>query len=241
VQIDFLIVTTGRTGSSHLVSLLDSHPRVRCFEEPFNRTSVRPETFGNSSHDDEFEFLDELTAGADGRLTGIKLPWNSLIEYPRTLALFSDPSVRIVHLLRADRLGQYVSIQMAHLTGIWHSTSGEQPVHDFALDVVDFRQWLKSVIFADAALAQLSHGHPRFELDYAELADPARVAALQAWLGLEPAQLSSRFTRLRRRPPAESVTNWDAVVETVAGSEDAWTLDLLEDGTGRPTSGRALS
>jgi len=225
LKLDFVIVTTGRTGSSHLVSLVDSHPDARCFLEPFN-PSAPDYTFQNSPHDDPMAYLDELTEAVEERMVGFKLPWGSLHEVPELFPLLRDPALRVLHLVRRDRLRQYLSIELAHATGIWHSYDGLQPPTRVRLDPDTYVAWVKGAVVADAVLAELAHGHPHLTIEYEELGRVDRQEAALEMLGLPVRALRSDYVRVTapRGHISDVIVNWEEFVEAVRQSPAAWTL-----------------
>jgi hypothetical protein len=226
VKLDFVIVTTARTGSSHLVSLIDSHPEACCYLELFNPEAIGP-TFQNSSHDDPLVYLDEFTEAVEERVVGMKVPWGGLVEVPEQLGLFREPDLRVIHLLRRDKVQQYVSMQLAHATGIYHSWEGLQPEHRMLLDALDYFAWVKNTVFADAVLAQLAAGHPNLTVEYEDLDRVETHQAVLELLGLPVRELSSELVRVSapRSHLADVIANWDDFVKAVRQSPAAWTLE----------------
>jgi hypothetical protein len=221
---DFVILTTGRTGSTWLCHLLDSHPQICCHVELLNATSPDPVAFHRSEMTDPLAFIAEVAAADPDRVVGFKLPWGGISQYPATLDLFADPTLKIIHVTRRDRLAQYFSIQRAERTGVFH-TDHEQPHLPLALDPAAYRSWLHGAILGDAVLTAISRFRPLLIVDHSEIADPAAHDALQAFLGVPVLPLQqARVARIVSRPLAESVANWDAFAGALSSTEAAWTL-----------------
>src|SRR5208283_4721755 len=76
----FAIVGNHRTGSSHLVSLLDSHPDIACWnDEIFDKG----EAFEQSSFCDPREFLRQRVFQVNSVAVGFKLLWDALVLLDR--------------------------------------------------------------------------------------------------------------------------------------------------------------
>jgi hypothetical protein len=78
----FLILTDGRTGSSHLVSLLDSRPDLCCFGELFRQAEASlPFLYVNTPHTDPHEYLVSLADRVGERRMGFKLTAHCLTTH----------------------------------------------------------------------------------------------------------------------------------------------------------------
>jgi len=103
----FVILCLGRTGSTHLQSMLDFHSQARCHAEIFG--DGKPPTFATSGDDDPKAFLDRMLAGGGERAVGFKLPINSIELTPEGRAdpLFEDfPDRFHVQLGHNDRVSE---------------------------------------------------------------------------------------------------------------------------------------
>ncbi len=229
----FVILCLGRTGSSHLVDLLDSHPRVRCFAEILNETHPKaaPEGWiGGSGTDDACVHADQLLGEAGAGFdpptaVGFKLPSNSLTDHPEIERwLAADPAVVVIRLRRRNTLALLVSRRLVRATLVSQSLYGSYGEATVEIAPRDCLRALERIEAEDAELDALAAGHPVLDIDYEELGDPLALAQLQRGLGVEPEALTSRYERLRTRPLAETISNWEELADALAGTRFAGLL-----------------
>ncbi len=225
MALDFVILCLGRTGSTHLQSLLDSHPEVRCYGELFTDVDLatghgesRTQTFIGSPHDDPIAYVEELTEGVDGRAVGFKLPNNSLRAFPQAARVLEEPTVKIVRLSRRNLLALLVSRRMLAATGVPQSTHGTYGDARVRIEPDRCLTAFRHMEADEHALDELADGHTTFRLTYEELVAGERIDELQTFLGVEPRPLNSWFARLRTRPLSETVENWDELVRALRGT-----------------------
>jgi hypothetical protein len=213
----FVILCLGRTGSTHLQSMLDHHSQSRCYGEIFG--DGKPPTFASAATDDAAAFVGELLAGGSERAAGFKLPINSIRREPRSADVVrGDPAMAVIRLSRANRLAQLVSRQLLATTGVSQSIFGSYGEATVTLDPAACVRALNRIAEEEAELDELAAGHATFRILYEELGDELRLEELQRFLGLDPEPLRSWFERLRTRPLAETVSNWDEVAAALRGT-----------------------
>lgn len=133
-----MILCLGRTGSSHLVDLLDSHPRVRCYSEILNLKfpTAAPEGWiGDAETDDAVVHVERLFAeGSPGLAAiGFKLPINSLWDHPAMEQwLAGERDVTVIRLRRRNGLAMLVSRRLVRASLVSQSIHGsyvDDPIH----------------------------------------------------------------------------------------------------------------
>jgi hypothetical protein len=220
----FVILCLGRTGSTHLQSMLDFHSQARCHAEIFG--DGKPPTFATSGDDDPKAFLDRMLAGGGERAVGFKLPINSIELTPEAATLVrDDPEIAAIRLSRRNRLAQLVSRQLLATTGVSQSIFGSYGDATVRLEPRACLAALDRIEADEAALDALCADHPTFRIDDEELGDERRLDELQRFLGLEPEPLRSWYERLRTRPLTDTVSNWDEVAAALAGTRHEPFLD----------------
>lgn len=213
----FVILCLGRTGSTHLQSMLDFHSQAICFGELFG--DGKPPTFAASPHSEPRAFLDELFAGAEERALGFKLPMNSIRHTAAAAdAVRADPEMAVIRLSRSNRLAQLVSRRLLASTGVSQSIFGDYGEATVRIDPRECFAAFARMDADEAELDELAAGHESFRITYEELGEEARLVELQRFLGIEPEPLRSWFTRLRTRPLAETIENWDELAAVLAGT-----------------------
>ena len=215
----FVILCLGRTGSTHLQSMLDFHSQARCHAEIFG--DGKPPTFATSGEDDPRAFLDRMLSDAGGaRAVGFKLPFNSIELTPEAATLVrDDPTIAAIRLSRRNRLAQLVSRQLLASTGVSQSIFGSYGDATVRLEPRACVAALDRIEADEATLDGLCDGHPSFRLDYEELGAEQRLIELQRFLDLDPEPLRSWYERLRTRPLADTVSNWDEVAGALSGTQ----------------------
>lgn len=225
MRLDFVILCLGRTGSTHLQSLLDSHPDIRCYGELFTDVDLatghgeaRAQTFIGSGHESPDEYLSELTAGVDARAVGFKLPNNSLRAFPRADSVFAHPDLKVVRLSRRNLLALLVSRRMLAATGVPQSTHGSYGDARVHIEPQRCLTAFRHMEADERRLDELAAGHEIFRLTYEELVAGRRLEDLQRFLGVEPQPLRSWFSQLRTRPLSETIENWDELDAALRGT-----------------------
>jgi hypothetical protein len=240
----FFILARGRTGSTLLHQLLDSHPQCICFEEIFADRPL-PEEFPADypaaklqgmqrdealRKSDPLAFLDRYVFAPDlpesVRSVGFKLFYfhsnagrSELWDH-----LKQDTSVRVVHLRRRNLLRMFLSMKIAFKTGAWWSLSGMPGLDEraIALDAGEFRTYVdQSLRQRDAAEAAFA-SHPIFPLWYEEFEnypqDPSRIDELLDFLDLPARRLHSEMRRQNPEPLRQLIVNYDALKAEFAGT-----------------------
>lgn len=215
----FVILCLGRTGSTHLGSLLGSHPDVHCFGELFtDRKGTLDEAFVKSPIDDPVEYVAQLTAPLTERAIGFKLPLNSIRAHPVALRLLEPDELRIIRLRRLNLLALFASRRLLATTRVSRSTRGDYGDTTVTLDPKHCLAVFRRMEEHERYLDGLAEGKPVFDITYEDLAAGQHLDELQSFLGVEPVALESRFKRIRNRPLSETIENWPEVADALRGS-----------------------
>ena len=213
----FVILCLGRTGSTHLQSMLDHHSQARCSGEIFSEG--KGPTFATAPTDDPVEFARGLLDDGPERAAGFKLPINSIRLVPGSADVVrGDPAIAVIRLSRRNGLAQLVSRQLLAVTGVSQSIFGSYGDATVRIDPVACRRALDRIAEDETELDAIAAGHETFRIAYEELGDEERLREMQRFLGLDPEPLRSWFERLRRRPLPETVENWDEIEEALRGT-----------------------
>lgn len=129
VQKRFVIMATPRSGSSHLVDLLDSHPQLSCIGELFNphfavlrKLGMRTKPNMTRATSDPVAFIESVVDKVEEQddckpYFGFKL---MLHHDPRVVEhVIADNDCAIIVLERRDRIAQWTSAGLAKKTGKW--------------------------------------------------------------------------------------------------------------------------
>ena len=215
----FVILCLGRTGSTHLVSLLDSHSDIRCFGELFtHHESTLDEAFVTSSESTPEDYIAQLTAPLTETAVGFKLPMSSIRANPDALELLEPGDLRVVRLCRLNLLALFVSRRLLASTQFPSrraETTAMQPWCSTRSSASRCSAGPRSTSATSTGSrpASRSSGSPTRSYATGE-----RLTEIQSFLGVEPTALRSPFNRIRSRPLAETVENWSEVEDALRGS-----------------------
>ncbi|NUQ64911.1 MAG: sulfotransferase [Pirellulales bacterium] len=238
----FVVLTSNRTGSTWLMSTLNSHPQVmaqgelflprprvaekrwdsdfarpRYIETRFGRAAIRPFTV--------FTYLNDLyrTPGA----VGFKLMYLQLARYPEILGYLLWRRIPVVHLVRRNHLDILVSYAVKAKIGRAHLLSGDKSPGNLAIELdtrtlIGKLKWLqKQQDYARRLLRLCRLRH--MEIAYDDLVrNHARFETILAFLGIPPeAALESRLEKIRKGGHRDVIANYEAVKTTLSASEFA--------------------
>lgn len=208
----FMIVTTGRTGSELLVSLLDSHPRIMCDSEILSVPRAFPR---------RLVLRRSAVARARGCAYGFKLvAEHARLQSPHDregfLRGFAQRGFRIIVLERRDLLQQVVSSVRGVETRHHHRQADRDEFSPMKVDpvaVLCALAWFEDAInFVRSALADVPALNLVYEEDLLEAEQQQRTAdRVSDYLGLAPAPVKTDLVKIAPRSVAEQMENLDEV------------------------------
>jgi LPS sulfotransferase NodH len=225
---DFVIFATPRSGSSHLVSLLDSHPQIRCLGEIFNlkggamrALGLKPKEAVQQAGRDPLGYLNGLIGRSRAEIPakpalGFKL---MLHHDPRVIDhVLETPSWAVILLERRDRLAQWSSMKMAKTTGQWGARKGEAPKEapKVTFSASQFDEYCFRMEARYASIAHRLGDRPVLRL-YSEDIDD-RHAELLGFLGVDASTanvLNSRQARQNTTELQDRIANFGAYLRYV--------------------------
>ena len=215
----FVILCLGRTGSTHLVSLLDSHPQIRCFGELFpHERGTLDETYAPHWSSDPIEYVASLAAEVTEAAVGFKLPMGSIQAHPEALRLLEPERIRMVRLSRGNLLSVFVSRRLLASTRVSQSTSGDYGDATVTLDPKQCLSMFRKTEEHERYLDEIADGKPTFRITYEEFVVGRGLPEVQSFLGVEPVSLQSNFDRVRKRPLSQTIENWPEIEGALRGS-----------------------
>lgn len=227
----FVILSSGRSGSNLLTSFMKSHPRVFQHGEIFGEFQLESLSVRRRINRSGLgSYLDRRL----GRLTieeaaGVKILYGNLESrygevrgIPGTGELMdhmlADPSIRIVHLRREDKLAMLISMRLANELGQWVSGSYGDTTVTLPIDWVREQfAWLEGW---ETRIAEHFPSDRLFDMSYEGLVTdtPGEMARLFAFLNIEAAPVSSRMSKQNKRAKAEVVENYAELSAAFAGT-----------------------
>jgi LPS sulfotransferase NodH len=204
----FTVIAPARSGSELLVSLLNSHPGIRCDGELCKYAREHPARYVDG-HAVKARLRGVPAYGWKLGVTSLLYAQDRYGGAENWLQHEADLGRHIVFLWRRDLVNQAVSFLTAQKSGVFHvwSADGSHATDSY---VVEADRILARVVNQEEELDWINgalDGLPRLELIYEEdLADPSRHQATAdrvfEYLGLPPAEVT---TDLLRHPVASGL------------------------------------
>jgi LPS sulfotransferase NodH len=242
---NFVVLSTQRSGSTWVVDMLTSHPRVVAYSELFMHGGEGSPKWGGEKDLPYWQtysrgksrvtkpyllwkYLGQAFSERPGiDAVGFKLMYSQLSRISRPLmpALWLK-RVRIIHLIRRNALDVVLSSEAgAARQGKLHARDGE-PVEDVRLNL-DTQSLLRRMTLHERAIAGARVRFKRVGLPYTEVvyedlaADDSGFASLFEFLGVEPAPVTSSLQKLNPTSHEQLIGNYGEVREALAGTEFA--------------------
>ena len=133
---NFVIYTYGRTGSSYLCDLLNSHSKIDCYYEVYK------------DHLNQADGLNEIEKlfKSHGLINGFKV-----LHYQGNSAtnenLFKNTQYKKILLTRENPIDRFISFELAKKTGLWHIDNqvNNEVLSKGLLDILKFKYSLKDI------------------------------------------------------------------------------------------------
>ena len=202
----FVIVTNRRSGSNLLVSMLNSHPQIKCFRELMRAT---PRGMKKQGYRGVFRILDKVDAvykndryrfghpfefvqtvfdsvKRDPKLLGFKI---HLDQHPKfLLKLIQDPEWKLVVLERENKLAQFSSSEISRVTGQANAPKGAKIIHTkVKFNARKFARFVKreEKHWKRVRAAIKTSGKHYFSIQYTQLLSKTVMKGLLEFLGVE--------------------------------------------------------
>ena len=155
----------------------------------------------------------------------LKIPinWRSILDEPHLIDFFKKRKIKIIHLIRQNKLEQYCSTKISDLNKAWVTESKEQLgdlIREIYLDVDDLKKYVNQTKKEDLTFELFFQNYPDYlKFYYEDLTTPQesfnedileKVAAL---LNIENEFKKDLPTIKMGRPINKSITNYLAIRE----------------------------
>ena len=190
------ILASPRTGSTLLCDVLNRTPGICCHYELFHddmiqygdRTDVEASAL-QARDADPIAFLERLySQGAADRHSVVGFKHFAHLNSAVTRAVIADPTVKLIHIGRANRLAQYSSVKIAEMNGKWFSKVGEARDRErITFNPSAFEIWEAYQHRVDSERMGLLAQSQRDVLliDFVRVLEPATVDRLSRFLGVD--------------------------------------------------------
>lgn len=165
----FVIFTGGRTGSTLLSTLLDSHPDIHCEGEILKGRVMHP-----------LSYIKNKSELSPSSVYGFKLlsyqlrdVQNSITDKKAFLQHLAEEGFEIIYLEREDKKRQAISLAYAMYTDYWHDTGNSRRKKPVVLIPEEMLTRLEAEIqklaeFEKEVLSGIKHLHITYESDLDE-------------------------------------------------------------------------
>ena len=252
--VPFFVWFHHRSGSSHLCSLLDSHPEVASWGEFFYRgeAAATGDLFTRSRRTTEAEFLDHFYAyqwdptGANlcvddpvpplMHAVGFKLKYQQAAAHPSVLScLRRKRSVKAIHLVRTNLLAALVSAEMIprllsqfSRPNIVSEASLKQLERSVRLNPETVCSELEDLETRISHGREIINGFETLEVTYEDLItnQDFTCAKILDFLEVDPTRsLESRYLKIMPHSLNESLQNLDEIAAAIQGTRFESLLD----------------
>lgn len=240
----FIILGHGRTGSTMLVSMLQSHPKCVCYSELFHPHSPKwfydhiNLIYGKNELRDRshVDFLKKYVykrspkeVGAvgfkvlycnveEGRSTSLR----GKKEIEKTLRYMQEVGVKILHIKRKNKLKRYVSMKMADKRKKWVVRKGESIENKIkiSIDTEEMIRSMKKHYKMEEQKEKLFSQFESISVNYENLCKKSSdIEKAQNFLGLPVRSLRAGTARTRRRSLREVIENYGEVTKFLKGTK----------------------
>ena len=215
----FVIAFVGRSGSSYLQGLLDSHRDARCLGEIFWSFDADP------ARQPVREFLNDTVHSTNRHVSGFKFGNMHILKHPEVKDVMNEYEYRVIHLSRRNRVDQYISMRLAQLNELWRSDQGVFRVQSFTADFEHMDYYLKLIEEHDRLISEYICGFPTKKIDYEDLVGSNGYFPVLDFLELERMKLQSPFLKQRSGSQRDALLNFDEVLAHYKGTP---TYELLD-------------
>lgn len=239
----FIVLAARRSGTTFLLSYLDSHPDVVCHKRAFDvvarlhwlraedprsryRAFRRGEPRGRMRgwfrpRESVARFVAQLCGESpDASAVGIRLSYEQAARYPRVLRWAAREGVPVIHLVRENALKTLVSRATSQARRLRHTRAEVETVR-IAIPAAALPRRLRALSGEIERMRRKLAANRGLELHYERLiADPEReTRRILDFLGIERrAPLKSPYRKINPESLAEVVENYAEVCEALAGT-----------------------
>lgn len=227
---NFLVLSSGRSGSTLLTQLLNCHPQVVCEGELLNREELKKRQLTVADKQTLSNYILARLLPLKFRwisYTGFKL-FNEQLEYcklsfEKLLGDLCSPSLVILH--RENLLETYISLKIAFTTDIWYS---EKEINQCSIEVdweafqdyaeTERRRWRKSM--------SATGGMRKIYVSFEKLVENQDVTMkrLLTFLNLSECDFGVSSIRQNPLPLADKISNYEVIMDKVNNSGMSLTI-----------------
>ena len=231
----FMIFGQGRTGSTLLVDLLNSHPEVFTFGEILQQHVVTNTVSPRWWVEGLCTLSRKPTVGFKVKISQISVAQRK--DPATTLVDFADHGWKIIHLKRTNLLRHAVSDLRSEKTGHYHTVKGDDITRAGGKKRktvrIEWGELEKSMVYREDckkwerdALANVPHVTVEYESDLSN-AEQQKRSMLEVFdfIGVPPVEAETDFKKVTSRALADEIENFDELVPKIQSSRFAQFLE----------------
>ena len=222
----FIIITHARTGSNLLMSYLDSH----------NRIEAKGELFRNLQGKSSLELWNNFFSKKNKKVNnvGFKLfyshPFHTT-DRDVWKFILEDPDIRIIHLVRENKLRLYVSSLIARKTSKWTRKSNNKislAEKQIEIDFDSFCSRLDKIREYENQTRINFKNHQFLEISYEELVSDKKntMSRVFEFLQVKTSKFKSDYKKQNSETLRDLILNYDEFVERINETEYSYLLSL---------------
>ncbi|MGF1550001.1 MAG: Stf0 family sulfotransferase [Sphingomonadaceae bacterium] len=247
----FIIISSGRSGSTMLMERCHSHPRIACYGELLHLYRVYWHRRWLPGGD--WRTLDSRERDPAGFLlrnawhyhprkrgaVGFKLLYSQFLLRERALrGLLADQDIKIIHLERRNLVETYMSFIDVQRRGMNYSRdpSRIRKLEPTRIDPEHCLKKLKQLEIYRAIVEDYFRDHDRLQVYYEDLLDRPEEGDRRIcdFLGVERRRLSQRSVKLAKGSLADRIANYEELKARLNGTP--WEACLASDPPRRETA-----
>lgn len=219
----FVIFGLGRSGSTLLKQLLDSHPEIKCEGELLNIEDkyITNPILRKIVYRFPLSFFNLRRLLADKPVYGFTILIYQFRQPQAMLEKLHNDGWKIINITRRNGLEQCLSLLVALHTKTWHRHSEqENSVPGLILSAEELIHWLglieKNKKIESEIFEKLDHYKVVYEDDLKNEADwPETTRKIFEFLGLKAAPVSASIKKTYSRPYSEIIKNYEELLKSI--------------------------
>jgi LPS sulfotransferase NodH len=215
----FVIYSLGRSGSTLLTSLLNSHHLIHCDGEIFNRFVLLPK-----------KHLDVCVSRSEAEVYGFKLLTYHIEDVQRLLSprqflvYLNEVGYQFIYVTRANLLRHALSnVYARHVNFHCRSADGPPKRKAIRVEVEDVMHWMKAIEARCGFEREILQGIPFLPLSYEDDLQSTEVHQRTVdrvcdYVGVPSARVSTDLQRVTPKALSDFVINVDELSEALVGT-----------------------
>lgn len=229
---EFLILGAGRTGSTCLVEMLDSHEEIMCLPEIFDDNFAKNrETWEKRFEDVKISdnsianyYCLREHAKNNNKVFGFKFLYQNekstdISDYNYKELLYKNPKIRKIIVYR-NLLETYISDKTGELTDKWSYENTSDVKIEFNYNEYVYYCIKRLQYYYNLNLTLSKSGQLPINLSYSNIVNTSSIKSIVKILKLQPHTIKTKTKKQNSHFIHERVSNYEHLVETCTKNED---------------------